>query len=335
MTPILELVDVSVRFRGPRRSLLGRRADVVAVADVSLSVADGETVGIVGESGSGKSTLARTVVGLVAPTTGRVEFDGRPVDPGRPLGRDVQMVFQDPFGSVNPRFDVHRIVAEPLRNHEPDRRGAALDARVTELLDAVRLPRSVAHRRAGALSGGQLQRVGIARALALSPRLLVADEPVSALDVSVQAQILNLLDELREERGISCLFIGHNLAVVEHVSDRIAVMFAGRIVELAPSAAVVTSAAHPYSRALLAAVPLFGVVGRVAADDGGATSSAAPASTGCPYAPRCPHAVARCTAEVPPLRVLRPGHLVACHRAEELASSAPSKNAVPVEAGTL
>jgi oligopeptide transport system ATP-binding protein len=257
VAPVLEVRDVEVAFRGRRPSPWSRAKPVKAVAGVSFELHEGETLGIVGESGSGKTTLARAIVGLVAPTAGSIRFRGKELRPGRPVGRDVQMVFQDPFASVSPTRTVRQIVAEPIENHEPSLSKAEVAAKVDRLLAAVQLPPSFADRRPRAMSGGQLQRVGIARALAVDPALLVADEPVSALDVSVQAQVLNLLADLRDERRISCVFIGHNLAVVEHVADRILVMRDGVVVEGGPASQIVGAPQHPYTKALLAAVPRF------------------------------------------------------------------------------
>jgi ABC-type oligopeptide transport system ATPase subunit len=255
--PVLEVEGLEVAFRGRRPSPWTRAEPVRAVAGVSFAIAEGETLGIVGESGSGKTTLARAIVGLVAPTAGTIRFRGAAQRSGRPVGRDVQMVFQDPFGSVSPSRTVRQIVAEPIENFEPSLPRAEVDAKVDRLLTDVQLPVELAARRPRSMSGGQLQRVGIARALAVDPTLLVADEPVSALDVSVQAQVLNLLADLRDERGISCLFIGHNLAVVEHVADRILVMRAGVVVEEGPADRLVAAPTHPYTQALVAAVPRF------------------------------------------------------------------------------
>lgn len=257
--PLLQIQDLRVEFQPRSRPLLGHRRVTTALQGVHLTVGRGEVVALVGESGSGKSTLARTVVGLVSPTSGRIVFDGWDISRPdrtqlRELRREMQMVFQDPYGSVNPRMRVRDIVAEPLRNYHNLSR-AQLDARVGQLLETVHLFPEVAERRPTRLSGGQLQRVGIARALALEPRLLIADEPVSALDVSIQAQILSLLRELQQDRGISLLFVSHNLAVVRQVADRIAVLCEGSIVEAGAAQQVLTSPTHSYTRRLVDAVP--------------------------------------------------------------------------------
>jgi oligopeptide/dipeptide ABC transporter ATP-binding protein len=333
--PLLEVEHVRVTFRS-RRTAGGRRSrDFAAVDDVSLHVDAGETLGVVGESGSGKSTLARAVVGLVAPASGVVRIEGQEVGATirsrGELVRDVQMVFQDPFSSVNPKLTVEQIVAEPLRNHRRDLRGSARKEKVRELLATAHLAPSFAPRHPRSLSGGQLQRVGIARALALDPRLLVADEPVSALDMSVQAQILGLFADLKASRNIACLFIGHNIAVVQHVAERIAVMFAGRIVEIGASDDIVFRPQHPYTRLLISAVPKLESAGNARAASSDAERSTAVSETGCAFATRCPFAVDRCRSERPELRPLADGRTVACHRVHEL----PPVDTAILEAVTL
>jgi oligopeptide/dipeptide ABC transporter ATP-binding protein len=303
---VIEFRDVSVCFRELR-----------AVDQVSLTVRKGESVGIVGESGCGKSTLARTMVGLLAPASGTVLLDGRPVGPRRPRAdrRRVQMVFQDPASSLNPARTIGQTLAELLRVHRIVPR-SDIRRRCEELLDLVQLPRSALSVRPRALSGGQRQRVGIARALALGPDVLVADEAVASLDVSVQASILNLLADLRRSLGLTLVFISHDLAVVRHVSDRVAVMYLGRVVETGSTAELFSRPRHPYTRALLAAVPQPGGV------RAGGTPPALPGEpasplglpAGCRFAPRCSLAEDVCLRAEPPLEGTA-GHLVACHLA--------------------
>jgi oligopeptide/dipeptide ABC transporter ATP-binding protein len=293
------------------------------VDDVTFHVDPGETLGLVGESGCGKTTVGRLVLRLLPATAGRIVFDGRDVTdvPERQLRefrRAVQVVFQDPYSSLNPRLTVRDIVGEPLRNFGATRRAAA--ARVGELLDTVGLPPDYMMRYPHAFSGGQRQRIGIARALALGPRLLVCDEAVSSLDVSVQAQVLNLLKDLQTELGLTYLFISHNLAVIDYVADRIAVMYAGRIVEMAPKRRLFERPRHPYTETLLAAVlrpdpRLRGATLGAARDATGPPTGGIP---GCGYAARCPYVIERCRVETPEIRAVEPDHLARCHRAEEL-----------------
>ncbi|MFN2425134.1 MAG: ABC transporter ATP-binding protein [Candidatus Binatia bacterium] len=295
----------------------GRRRTLRAVDSVDLSIAPGRTLGIVGESGCGKSTLGRMLLRLLPPTAGRVEFDGvdlatlSPADL-RIARRHMQIIFQDPYASLNPRMRVGRSVGEGLEVHGIAR-GAALRERSEELLARVGLGRDAHDRYPHEFSGGQRQRIGIARALALSPRFIVADEPVSALDVSVGAQILNLLMELQEEHGLAFAFISHDLRVVEHISHDMAVMYLGRIVETAPSARIYSAPQHPYTQALLSAVPTIdGRNRKKRIMLGGDVPSPLDPPPGCPFHPRCPIAVDRCAREVPQL-VDRGGHKTACH----------------------
>jgi peptide/nickel transport system ATP-binding protein len=304
--PILELRDlVRVMGTGPDATR--------AVDGVSLVLHPGQTLGLVGESGCGKSTLARCVAGLLEPTAGTVLLDGQPVagmgaGARRARARVVQMIFQDPFGALNPRLTVARIVEEPLTVHRIGD-AAARRARVADLLDRVGLSAAQGGRFPHELSGGQRQRVAIARALALEPRLIVCDEAVSALDVSIQAQVLNLLADLQAQLGLAYLFISHDLSVIRHVSDRIAVMYLGRIVETGTSDAVWTAPRHPYTRALVAAIPGAGGLDAarrlVRQPEGGAAG-------GCRFRPRCPAAVARCAVEEPGLMAVSGGQSVAC-----------------------
>jgi oligopeptide/dipeptide ABC transporter ATP-binding protein len=300
---------------------------VRAVQDVSFTIGRGETLALVGESGCGKTTVARCILRALPPTAGAIRFspeEGKIIDMAplsrralRPLRRHIQMIFQDPYASLNPRMMVGDIIAEPLFvNGMPS---AQRRERVRALLDLVGLPAAARTRFPHAFSGGQRQRIGIARALALNPALIVADEPVSALDVSVQAQIINLLLELQDRLRLSMLFVAHDLGVVRHVSDRVAVMYVGRIVEVAPTTLLYARPRHPYTEALLAAVPKPDPALRDAtAAPRGEIADPANPPPGCAFHPRCPHVVERCRAELPTLREIAPKHLAACHRAEEL-----------------
>lgn len=317
-SPILELAGVS-RHYTTREGFFARRERVVRAVDgVDLAVAPGETLGLVGESGCGKSTLARLAVGLEPPSGGAVRLDG--FDPWagtraerRRLPRLVQMIFQDPYSSLNPRLPIGWTVAEGLRAMGV---GTARErrARVGELLDQVGLLPEHARRFPHQFSGGQRQRVAIARALALAPALLVCDEPVSALDVSVQAQVINLLADLKARHGLAYLFISHDLAVVGHLSDRVAVMYLGRVMELAPARALYAGALHPYTRALLAAVPGLDPGSRRRAALPGETPDPAAAPSGCVFHPRCDRAVPGCAEEAPALAEVAPGHFARCLR---------------------
>jgi oligopeptide/dipeptide ABC transporter ATP-binding protein len=313
-TPLLHAERLVKRFPLPRQGL-ARRGAVHAVEDVDLAVMPGEVLGLVGESGSGKSTLARLVLRLVEPTAGRIVFEGQditalPRAALRPLRRRMQMVFQDPYASLNPRRPVGEAIAEVLRLHGLAGRDGG-KARARDLLahvglsadDYPRLPRS--------FSGGQRQRIAIARALAVEPRLLVADEPVSALDVSVQAGILTLLRQLRAEHGLAMLFISHDLSVVEAMADRVMVLYLGRVMEVGPVRAIFTAPRHPYTVALLSAAP--GRAHRLPPLAGEIPSPANPPS-GCVFRTRCPFALPACAEAVPALRAVAPGHAKACIR---------------------
>ncbi|MCE9620979.1 MAG: ABC transporter ATP-binding protein [Actinomycetia bacterium] len=259
---ILEVNDLVVSYEGHHRSAQGGRRRVVALDGVSLRLEAGKCLAVVGESGSGKSTLARAIVGLTKPDSGQIRYRSEDLGSAsakrrRDLRRHIQMVFQDPYGSINRRLTVRSVVAEPLENYYPNWSSTELDARVADLLSKVRMPTDAVTRKASALSGGQLQRVGIARALALDPQLIVADEPVSALDASVQASILNLLSELKVQYAMSFLFITHDLAVAQHVADEIAVIYKGKIVERGEARSVVRNPQDPYTQRLINAIPGF------------------------------------------------------------------------------
>jgi oligopeptide/dipeptide ABC transporter ATP-binding protein len=316
--PLVEARRLAKRFP-VRRGLFGRARDFVhAVSDLDLAVTEGETLGVVGESGSGKSTLGRLLIRLLEPSEGEVLFDGRrladvPRGELRRLRRQMQIVFQDPYGSLDARMRVGAIVAEGIEVHRLAR-GAKKREMVARLLEEVGLSPEHALRFPHEFSGGQRQRIGIARALAVEPRLVVLDEPVSALDVSVQAQVINLLADLQASHGLTYVFVSHDLRVVAHLAHRIAVMYLGRIVELAPRDTLLAGARHPYTRALLAAVPEPAGEPKpaVAAVAGDPPSPLAP-PPGCAFHPRCPHAEERCRRERPELIEGSSGHAVACH----------------------
>ena len=318
---LLEVQNLKVHFPVKHGLFSRAREFVKAVDDVSFTIAPGETLGLVGESGCGKTTLGRAIVRLVNPTSGKILFDNQDLAHlnGAALrARHVQMIFQDPFGSLNPRMTVEDIIGAPLDIHELAEGKAARHARVVELLQAVGLDAAYAQRYPHEFSGGQRQRIGIARALAVEPKLIVCDEPVSALDVSVQAQIINLLQDLQQQRGIAYLFIAHDLAVVEHISHRVMVMYLGKIVESAEAKEVIRAPKHPYTQALISAVP------EVDPDSkrkrivlpGDVPSPIHPPS-GCRFHPRCPIAEKpRCATDAPELRELSTGHVAACHLAK-------------------
>ncbi len=319
---LLSVQNVVVRF-AVRQSLLNTLSGsglrfVHALNGVRLDVRRGETLGIVGESGCGKSTLARTIVGLIEPSEGRILFAGEDTRLLRGAGqrafnRRVQMVFQDPYGSLNPRMSVRQVLTEALSVHRM-RRKAEIPGRIAELLDLVRLSSDAADKLPHEFSGGQRQRIGIARALAVEPEVLVADELVSALDVSVQAQVVNLLLDLQERLHLTVLFVAHDLRLVRHISHRVAVMYLGEIVEIGETEALFSAPRHPYTRALLDAAPDLNPAhrSRVIAARGELPSPLAPPS-GCRFHPRCPYAFDRCSVEHPGLAWRGPAHRAACH----------------------
>lgn len=320
-TPFVKVENASRWFdvSGPwLERLLKRKPRVLlrAVNGVSFTVEKGETLALVGESGCGKSTIARMLVGLYAPSTGTIEFDGQPVETlrkreGRHLRQRLQMIFQDPYASLNPRWRVARIIAEPLKVHSTLSKEERLE-RVDELLQQVGLSPADRHRYPHQFSGGQRQRISIARALAAGPEFLVCDEPTSALDVSVQAQVLNLMKRLQRELGLTYLFISHNLAVVHHMADRIAVMYLGKIVELSTRDELFRAPRHPYTRMLLSAIPDTSGSGKRRVPVSGEVPNPLNPPLGCPFHPRCPHARDICHAEMPET-VQEGASLVACH----------------------
>ena len=312
---LLEVRDLKKHF-ALHRGLFGRHQAVRAVDGISFTLGRGETIGIVGESGCGKSTAAKAIMRLIEPTSGQVLLDGVDITAMdkaqfRPYRQRVQIVFQDPYSSLNPRMSAGAIVGEPLRNFGVG--AAERAARVQALFDRVGLHRDAMRKYAHEFSGGQRQRLGIARALALEPALIVYDEPVSALDVSIQAQIINLLIDLQKELGISYIFVAHDLAVVQHISDRVAVMYLGRLVEIGDGDRLFAQPLHPYTRALLSAVPRTSVSGRAERIvlKGDVPSPVSPPA-GCHFHPRCAQATQRCREEAPTLREVGGGYRVAC-----------------------
>ena len=320
--PLLQVRDLKTHFP-VRGGVWGRvQAQVKAVDGVSFDVRKGETLGLVGESGCGKSTLGRSLLRLVEPTSGSVRFDGRELvglsqSELRPLRKRMQLIFQDPYASLNPRMTVREIIGEAFAIHRLAF-GKEREQKVAALLEKMGLPRDAADRYPHEFSGGQRQRIGIARALAVSPELVIADEPISALDVSIQAQIINLLVDLQKELGLTYVFIAHDLKIVEYVSDRVAVMYLGRMVELAPSKSLYRTPRHPYTQALLSAVPIPDPdrqKERIILQ--GDVPSPIDPPKGCTFHPRCRYATERCRRETPPLYDLGDGHTAACFLVEE------------------
>jgi oligopeptide/dipeptide ABC transporter ATP-binding protein len=325
---ILEVKDLKMHFpiyRGLFQKVVGH---LKAVDGVSFSLREREVLGLVGESGCGKTTVGRTILRLYDPTSGEIRYrrsNGEWVNVARispkdmkPLRREMRMIFQDPFSSLNPRMTVKDLIAEPLGIHRIAR-GKEIDERVAHLMRSVGLDPAYMRRYPHEFSGGQRQRIGLARTLSLNPRLIVADEPVSALDVSVQAQVLNLLQELQRELGLTLIFVAHDLSVVEHISDRIAVMYVGKIVELAETVELLHRPLHPYTEALLSSIPPADPeiqVNRIRLD--GEVPSPANPPSGCIFHPRCAYTQSICSQQEPPLIELQPGHFASCHFAKEL-----------------
>ncbi|WP_417584935.1 ABC transporter ATP-binding protein [Pelagibacterium sp.] len=325
-TPILLNVQNLTKRFAIANGLFNKPLMLTAVDDVSFAVKRGETVGIVGESGCGKSTLGRCILQLIAPDDGKVVWLGKDLtefskDEMRRARQDLQIIFQDPLASLNPRMTVGEIIADPLRTLKPEMSGEQRRKRVREMMDAVGLLPEMVNRYPHEFSGGQAQRIGIARALVTGPKLILCDEPVSALDVSIQAQILNLLADLKDEFGLTLIFISHDLSVVRHVSDRILVLYLGRVAELAESETLYTDPRHPYSRALLTAVPIadpkLAREHKIEGLEGEIPSPINPPS-GCYFRTRCPYAVDRCAQGVPPLETADNGSDVSCIRWEEI-----------------
>ena len=325
-TPLVEARGLTKYFIS-RHGLLSRRQKcVVALDGVNLAIYQQQTLGVVGESGCGKTTLGRTIMRLIRPTSGQVLFEGQDLVPlsRRQMlryRRDMQMVFQSPYSSFDPRFTVLNSIAEPLRTHTT-LRGEVLVARAHELLEQVGMPGEILHRYPHEFSGGQLQRIAVARALALNPKFIVLDEPTSALDVSVQAQIINLLQALQRELKLTYLFISHDLSVVQHISDRIAVMYLGQVVELSTTEAIFYGGAHhPYTQALLASAPILDpeLQRERIILKGGVPDPANP-PPGCRFHPRCPAGTAICSKAEPDLMDVGDGHWVACHRVGQVAN---------------
>lgn len=319
--PLVEVDHLSIRFPVGRAGFWGRTVrHVHAVDEVSLTIGRGEALGLVGESGSGKTTLGRAILRRITPSAGTIRFDGRDIthvkgEELRRLRRDMQLVFQDPYASLNPRMTVLELVAEPLLVHGIARDLADARPAVVELLDRCGLPVDAVDRYAHAFSGGQRQRVGIARALALHPAFIVADEPVSALDVSVRAQVVNLLQDLQRERDLSYLFIAHDLSVVRHISHRIAILYCGRLVELAGTDDIYERTIHPYTEALLSSVPIPDPPVQRARQRivlQGEIPNPVDPPPGCRFQTRCPLVEPRCRVETPPLEEKAPGHWAAC-----------------------
>ena len=338
--PILEVTDLVKHFPIKAGILFDKQIGAVKAVDgVSFSVRPGETLGLVGESGCGKSTLSRSVLQLIAPTSGSVRFDGAEITglgsaELRKLRPQMQMVFQDPYASLNPRKRVAQIVGDPMKLHGIVPR-SGVRAAVQELLERVGLNREHYNRFPHEFSGGQRQRIGIARALSLNPRLIIADEPVSALDVSIQAQIINLLEDLQHDLGLTYIFVAHDLGVVRHVADRIAVMYLGKIVEIGPAAAVYENPIHPYTLSLLSAVPIPDPRANAAREqillEGDVPSPAEPPAA-CRFHTRCPFATEVCAIEEPPLIDHGGGHFAACHHPLDASGKPRGRESAPAPA---
>ncbi len=317
MSELIRVENLKKYFKTPQGMLH-------AVDDISFTINEGETLGVVGESGCGKSTLGRTVLGLLEATDGKIFFRGEDITHVRgherkQLRRDMQIIFQDPFSSLNPRYCVKELIADPLKTYKVFKTKAELDRRVEELMDTVGLARRLAYSYPHELDGGRRQRIGVARALALNPKFIVCDEPVSALDVSIQAQILNLLQDLQDQRGLTYMFITHNLSVVKHISHSILVMYLGCEVEMCPSKELFKNPLHPYTKGLLSAIPIPSIhVKREEIIMKGEVTSPINPKPGCRFASRCPYAEAKCHESLPAVEEVLPGHLCACHRVREI-----------------
>ena len=316
METLLEVKDLKKYFNTPRGTLH-------AVDGVNFSVSKGQTLGIVGESGCGKSTLGRTILHLLEPTAGTILFEGKNITVVNKkelheLRRSMQMIFQDPFSSINPRMTVGSIIAEPLKIYKVHKREQELKAHVLDLMRTVGLAESMENKYPHELDGGRRQRIGIARALALNPKFVVCDEPVSALDVSIQAQILNLMKELQKQRELTYMFITHDLSVVKHISDHICVMYLGTLVEKSASKKLFQSPLHPYTKALLSAIPQPKLVQKERILPKGEISSPINVKEGCRFAPRCQYCKGKCHEQTPVLEEVEPGHFVACHYVRQI-----------------
>ena len=316
METLLEVKELKKYFNTPRGTLH-------AVDGVNFSVSKGQTLGIVGESGCGKSTLGRTILHLLEPTAGTILFEGKNITVVNKkelheLRRSMQMIFQDPFSSINPRMTVGSIIAEPLKIYKVHKHEQELKAHVLDLMRTVGLAESMENKYPHELDGGRRQRIGIARALALNPKFVVCDEPVSALDVSIQAQILNLMKELQKQRELTYMFITHDLSVVKHISDHICVMYLGTLVEKSPSKKLFQSPLHPYTKALLSAIPQPKLVQKERILLKGEISSPINVKEGCRIAPRCQYCKGKCHEQTPVLEEVEPGHFVACHYVRQI-----------------
>lgn len=310
--PLIETVGLKTYFNTPKGKLH-------AVDDINIKIEEGKTLGVVGESGCGKSTLGRSILRMIEPTEGKILYKGKDITGLRAkdmkeIRRDLQLIFQDPLSSLNPRMSVSNIIAEPLRINKICRSGAEVEQRVNELMETVGLANRFANSYPHELDGGRRQRIGIARALAVNPKFIVCDEPVSALDVSIQAQVLNLLMDLQDDRGLTYMFITHDLSVVKHISSQIAVMYLGQCVELADTDALFEKQFHPYTKALLAAIPVPSLASRGKGLNviKGEVSNPIDPPPGCRFASRCPYATDRCRKENPKMKEIEPGHFVAC-----------------------
>ena len=339
--PLVAVEGLAKHFAVRGGSFFARSSGAVrAVDEVSFAIRSGETLGLVGESGCGKSTVGRLILRLIEPTAGRILFAGTDIAQLSPrdllaVRRSMQIVFQDPYSSLNPRMTVEEIVLEPLYI-QGERPGPEMRRRAEKLLETVGLPKRAIARYPHEFSGGQRQRIGIARAIAPQPKFIVCDEAVSALDVSIQAQIVNLLQDLQQEFGLSYLFIAHDLAVVKHISDRVAVMYLGKVVEIAEKRALYAAPRHPYTQALLASIPApHPRLRRQRQRLTGELPSALAPPPGCRFHTRCPHARERCRSDVPELRTLADGHQAACHFVDQIPPPAPLVSATSVRTGTV